>query len=120
MHQHYFENATATLTINPGDKLFAYVLMNPCDPPQEVYLQWRETNGSWEHRAFWGANLIDGGGPLGGPGRYQVSPAVPQSNVWVRLEVPASAVGLEGKTINGMAFTLYNGQAWFDRAGKSP
>jgi hypothetical protein len=57
---------------------------------------------------------------LGGPGRYQVSPAVPQSNVWVRLEVPASAVGLEGKTINGMAFTLYNGQAWFDRAGKSP
>jgi hypothetical protein len=32
----------------------------------------------------------------------------------------ASAVGLEGKTINGMAFTLYNGQAWFDRAGKTP
>src|SRR2546430_16239080 len=44
--------------------------------------------------------------------------SLPPTGVWVRLEVPASAVGLEGNTINGLAFTLYDGQAWFDRAGK--
>jgi glucose/arabinose dehydrogenase len=36
----------------------------------------------------------------------------------VRLEVPASLVGLEGQTLNGMAFTLFNGRATWDHAGK--
>ncbi len=36
----------------------------------------------------------------------------------MRLEVPASAVGLEGKTVNGMAFSLYDGRATWDKAGK--
>ena len=44
--------------------------------------------------------------------------ALPAVNGWVRLEVPASQVGLEGATVKGMAFTLNNGQAWWDRAGK--
>lgn len=35
-----------------------------------------------------------------------------------RMEVPAKSVGLEGKTINSMAFTLYGGRATWDRAGK--
>ena len=34
-----------------------------------------------------------------------------------RLEVPTSLVGLEGVTISGMAFTLYGGRGWWDRAG---
>jgi hypothetical protein len=36
----------------------------------------------------------------------------------VRLEVPAALVGLEGRTLNGMAFTLFGGRATWDRAGK--
>ena len=36
---------------------------------------------------------------------------------WVRLEVPASLVGLEGRTLNGMAFSLWGRASW-DRAGK--
>ncbi len=36
---------------------------------------------------------------------------------WVRLEVPASSVGLQGKTVTGMAYTLYGGRASWDRAG---
>src|SRR6185295_1874122 len=31
----------------------------------------------------------------------------------------ASQVGLEGHTLNGMAFTLYGGRATWDRAGKA-
>jgi hypothetical protein len=34
------------------------------------------------------------------------------------LEVPASLVGLEGLTLNGMAFSLFDGKATWDRAGK--
>src|SRR5262249_43146417 len=37
---------------------------------------------------------------------------------WVRLEVPANRVGLENKAVSGMAFTLHNGKANWDRAGK--
>ena len=37
--------------------------------------------------------------------------ALPATSGWVRLEVPAWQVGLEGVTVKGMAFTLYNGQA---------
>src|SRR5205814_1945808 len=34
------------------------------------------------------------------------------------LRVPASRVNLEGSTIKGMAFTLYNGRASWDAAGR--
>jgi hypothetical protein len=44
--------------------------------------------------------------------------SLPTAGQWVRLEVPASAVGLEGKIVIGMAFSLYGGRAAFDRAGK--
>ncbi|MCW5970178.1 MAG: RHS repeat-associated core domain-containing protein [Blastocatellales bacterium] len=36
----------------------------------------------------------------------------------MRLEAAASVVGLEGQTVSGMAFTLYDGGATWDRAGK--
>ena len=44
--------------------------------------------------------------------------ALPPTGQWVRLEVPASLVGLEGRTLNGMAFSLVNGRATWDHAGK--
>ena len=43
---------------------------------------------------------------------------LPAAGSWVRLEVPASAVGLEGKSATGMGFTLFDGRASWDRAGK--
>ncbi|MBA2341545.1 MAG: hypothetical protein H0V88_14255, partial [Pyrinomonadaceae bacterium] len=42
----------------------------------------------------------------------------PAAGQWVRLEVAANLVGLEGKTLNGMAFTLFGGRATWDAAGK--
>ena len=36
----------------------------------------------------------------------------------MKLEVPASAVGLEGRTVDGMAFTLYGGRAAWDKTGR--
>ena len=45
--------------------------------------------------------------------------ALPPAGQWVRLEVPASLVGLEGRVLNGMAFTLVGGRANWDHAGKA-
>jgi hypothetical protein len=44
---------------------------------------------------------------------------LPATGQWVRLSVPAVQVGLEGSTIDGMAYTLYGGRATWDYAGKS-
>jgi hypothetical protein len=115
MHQLYFDWATATLPIGAGDYLSAYVYLDPVNPPTQVMLQW--TDGSWEHRAYWGANNL-GYGTDGTVSRYRVGP-LPATGQWVQLLVPASAVGLAGRTLRGMAFTLYGGKATWDCAGKT-
>src|SRR5205823_1114857 len=79
-------------------------------------LQW--TNGSWEHRAYWGASLNNYG--VEGTASRRSMGALPAAGKWTRLEVPASQVGLEGSTVTGMAFTLYGGRATWDHAGKRP
>ncbi|MDP1681402.1 MAG: Ig-like domain-containing protein [Burkholderiales bacterium] len=116
IHQHYFFNATDKLSISTGDTLFAYVYLDASNPPSEVMLQWHEPGG-WEHRAYWGANSIPWGVD-GTVSRKYIGP-LPAAGGWVRLEVPASAVGLAGVTIDGMAYTLFNGRATWDRAGKT-
>jgi hypothetical protein len=114
MHQHYFYWASP-LTINAGDLLVTYVYLDPANPPSEVILQWND--GSWEHRAYWGANQLNWG-TSGTNSRYSMG-TLPPVGQWVRLEVPASLVGLEGASINGMAFGLFGGRATWDHAGKS-
>jgi len=117
LHQHYFYNASNTLQVSVGDNLFAWVYLDPAYPPSEAMLQWYE-NGNWEHRAYWGQDLIGFGGfGVNGPAHKPMG-SLPQAGVWVKLEIPASAVGLEGKIVNGMAFTLYGGRAAWDKAGK--
>jgi hypothetical protein len=115
MHQHYFTGAGEPLVVNAGDTLIAAVYLDPANPPSEVMLQWRE-GSSWQHRAYWGADNISWG-TAGTASRRYMGP-LPALAGWVRLEVPAAAVGLENTVVNGMAFTLYDGQATWDYAGK--
>jgi hypothetical protein len=113
MHQHYFRGAKTQLLVSVGDRLFAHIYLDPARMPREVMLQWND--GTWEHRAYWGENLIAWG--TDGTVSRQFMGPLPPPGQWVRLEVPASAVGLEGRLINGMAFTLSDGTATWDRAG---
>ncbi len=115
LHEHWFDNATATLDIGTGDTLYAYVYLDPSNVPGEVMLAWN--NGSWEHRAYWGANAITYG-VSGTASRSYLGP-LPAAGQWVRLEVPASLVGLEGSTLKGMDFSVYGGRATWDCAGKT-
>jgi len=112
-HQYYFMNATDRMVVRQGDILYTYVLLDPCNPPREVLLQWNDGSG-WEHRAYWGDDLI--GSTFVGP-RVRIGP-LPEAGKWVRLELPASMIGLEGLNVSGVAFGLYDGRAWFDRVGR--
>jgi subtilisin family serine protease len=114
LHEHYFANAAATLEVFPGDTLYAYVYLDPANVPSEVMLQWND--GCWEHRAYWGADIITYGMD-GTSDRLSMGP-LPSPGEWVRLEVPAHAVGLEGATLKGMSFTLVDGRATWDYAGR--
>jgi hypothetical protein len=116
VHEHAFNWATTGMTVGTGELLSTYVYLDPANPPAEIMLSWSKGIGDWSHRAYWGANNI----PYGTDGtasQYRVGD-LPAAGGWVRLQVPASAVGLEGATINGMSFTLYDGRATFDAAGK--
>jgi len=114
LSQHFFTGAAPGLKVGEGDKLFAYVYLDPADPPKEIMLQWND--GTWEHRCYWGDDVIPWGGP-NSPGRSPMG-SLPKSGEWVRLEVEAAKVGLNpGATINGWAFTQHGGTTFWDKAG---
>ena len=115
LHQHSFTGATATLEVNPGDSLFAWVYVDPAHPPTEIMLAWNDGT-SWEHRAYWGANKITFG-TNGSPGRHR-SGDLPPVGRWVQLRVSASAVGLEGARLSGMGFSLMDGRATWGAGGR--
>lgn len=115
LHQHYFYGASLPMAIGTGNTIFVYVYLDPANPPSEVMLQWHDGN-SWEHRAYWGADLISWWGTGGTASRRSMGP-LPPVGQWVRLTVPAAQVGLDGKAVSGMAFTLFNGRATWDVVG---
>src|SRR6266566_3536865 len=116
-HQHYFANASSTLTFNLGEVFFTYVYLDPNNSPDEIMLQWSTNSTDFDHRAYWGANNIAWGTSDTESRRY-MGP-LPASGQWARLEIPARVVGLEGMTISGMAFSLHGGKASWDRSGKA-
>jgi hypothetical protein len=115
VHQHYFDSAYPPLRIFPRDTLFAYVYLDPAAPPKEIMLQWND--GTWDHRAYWGENLI----PFGTDGTANRHPmgALPEPGEWVRLEVPAELVGLTAPlvSISGCSFDHYGGRVYWDKSG---
>jgi hypothetical protein len=112
---HHFAVWSAPKSVAAGDTLFAYVYLDPENPPRTVMLTWCAEN--WEHRAYWGENLTSEGTD-GTASRRAIGPLPPVGR-WVRLEVPASLVGLENRGVIGMGFTLVGGRATWDRAGQS-
>ena len=114
LSQHFFTGAKPPLKITAGAKLFAYVYLDPKNPPREIMLQFND--GRWEHRAYWGANRIPWGKDKS-PGRRRMG-KLPPLGKWTRLEVDAQHVGLKpGSVINGWAFTQFDGTVTWDKAG---
>jgi WD40 repeat protein len=114
LHQHHFSGAPP-LTLHPGDKLFAYVWIDPKSPPKSIELQF--LSADWEHRAYWGQDLLLGAGQPDGP-HHRCKGPLPPPGKWARLEVLLEDVGLNpGDQLTGMAFSQFGGVAFYDKAG---
>ena len=114
LSQFVLTDANPPLKIGAGDVLFAYVHLDPDNPPKEVMLQWHSSG--WLHRAYWGENKIEFGTD-NTTQRVRVGD-LPKAGGWVRLEVPAAKVGLTpGTDVTGLAFTQFDGVAHWDAAG---
>lgn len=120
LRQHFFTRAQSTMRVDPGDVLFTYVYLDPTFRPDEIIVQWNDGDG-WEHRAYWGGNFVGVG--VHGTESLRFMGGLPPAGQWVRLEVPASYVGLEGKVVSGMSFGYYRqndrARASWDVSGKT-
>lgn len=114
LHQHFFDGAAPPFTVQATESLFCWVCLDPDHPPRQLMLRWHGPNG-WEHRAYWGENLIPGGTD-GTAARLRVGP-LPTAGQWTMLAVAASALGLAGQNVDGMAFALHDGRAAFGLTG---
>src|SRR5260370_40606685 len=83
LSQQFFENAQPGLRVGEGDKLFCYVYLDPVKPPKEIMVQWN--TGAWQHRAYWGDNVIPFGADATTERRAMGS--LPEAGKWARLEV---------------------------------
>ncbi len=114
--QHSFSGANRKVTLAVDDTLFAYVWLDPENPPNTIMLQWND--GSWDHRAFWGEDKITYGEIGSDTPAHRPMGELPTYGKWVRLEVEPEDVGLKaGSILNGMAFTQFGGKAYWDVAG---
>jgi hypothetical protein len=115
LHQTSFPNCAEPLVIGSSAKLFAYVYLDSKDPPKAIMLQYH--TDEWRVRANWGDADAIPYGTKGTTEKLQMGP-LPELDKWVRLEVDATALGLRpGAKISGMAFTQFDGKAWWDKAG---
>jgi len=112
--EHYFNAAPTPFTVNAEDMLVTYVLLDPCNPPREIMLQYSD-DSIWR-RAYWGEDLMQFG-TINSVDRRRMGP-LPETGRWVRLEVPVAGLSMNGMSLRGAAFSLYGGHAWFDRVAK--
>ena len=112
--QHYFTDANPPMRVGPDDIIFVHVYFEPEHLPKEIMMQW--SDGNWEHRAFWGEDLIRLG-QSGSSSRRSMG-SLPKSGEWVMLEVPARDVGIQIETtIFGWSFDQLDGTVYWDKAG---
>ena len=116
--QHIVDATSKPITLAAGDRLFAYVWLDPKNPPKQIMLQFNADN-KWEHRAWWGEDLIPYGKGSKGAAHHKAG-ALPALGKWVRLEVSAEKLGLPaGKKINQLAYTQHGGAVLWDLTGRN-
>jgi len=112
--EHYAAGAEKPLRVGPDDILFAYVYLDAKTPPREIMMQWND--GNWEHRAFWGNDLIKFG-EVNTPSRRRIG-GLPKTGEWVRLEVSARQLGIHSPVnFAGWSFDQQGGKVYWDKSG---
>jgi uncharacterized membrane protein len=106
-NQHLFIGVS--FPVMPADTFFAYVYIDPQNPPKEIMLQFH--NGKEWVRAAWGEDVI----PF--KPKHTIGP-LPKTGEWVRLEVSAEKLGFaKPGVVTGLAFTQFNGKVYWDKSG---
>jgi hypothetical protein len=114
-HQVAFAHCAEPLTVGAGSRFFAYVYLDPKDPPKAIMLEYH--TDEWRSRANWGDEDAIPYGSKGTTEKAQMG-GLPEAGKWVRLEVDAAKLGLmPGTKLTGMAFTQFDGSAYWDKAG---
>ena len=113
-HQPFgFVTRLSPLHVPAGGIFYLMVWLDAADPPGRITLRLRHDN---QTRTFdWGENST----PVAGqPPPVHLS-SWPQPMRWVRLEVPADALGAipNGVKLLGMSLEIDRGQVFFDRPG---
>ncbi|MDG2186363.1 MAG: DUF1553 domain-containing protein, partial [Mariniblastus sp.] len=112
--QTFYDKGAQPLTSPDQGKFFLNVFLDPKDPPEEIMIQF--LTKTWNHRAIWGADLIDWG-KQNSTERFAAG-GLPTPGEWVKLEFDVTSVGLKAATkVNGFAFTVHGGTAYFDKMG---
>ncbi|MDQ8021914.1 MAG: hypothetical protein REI94_08755 [Moraxellaceae bacterium] len=114
-HQHFFDSTSTTFTLGEKESFFAWVYLDPENPPRTLMFQWHTKKG-WEHRVYLGENLIELGED-GSASRFPLDEKLPKAGAWTMIKVPAAKLGMTGQEIDGMAFCLYDGRAAFGQCG---
>jgi hypothetical protein len=113
-------NGARTLTftgVDPNATISLWVHLDPAAPPQELLVELGAYGSfgeiDWEHRAYWGANLIAGG--VEGTASLLRIGDLPAAGVWTRLDIDADALALGARKLVALAVAVSDGQAWIDQ-----
>ena len=115
LHEVSFDGVEQPLIVGADARFFTYVYLDPKDPPKAIMLQFH--TDEWHNRANWGDEDAIPYGAKGTTEKVQMGP-LPETGKWIRLEVEATKLGLPiGTRISGMAFTQFDGTAYWDKTG---
>ncbi len=125
---HIMANANATLTVSASDKIWCWICIR--DKAQLTGLSIRLSGPTadglpiFAKGVFWGAaDVMPIAGEPNGLAARRIGD-LPESQVWVRLEIPAGAAwdgvggSLDGFAINGIEFTQRGGEVEWASFGK--
>jgi hypothetical protein len=116
--QHFAEGFARPQKLQKQDRLYAYVYLDPQNPPAEIMLQWDTGGSQWAHRAYWGKDLIPFGAIGSDAPDHRRLGDLPATGQWVRLEADLQKLGFKpGQQLHGLAFTQHGGHVWWDDAG---
>ncbi len=114
--QDFFRDAAQPMIVEKSDKLFAYVYLDPKDPPKAIMLQFHTSD--WNYRANWGDEDAI---PYGEKGteKKKLMGKLPELGKWVRLEIDTTDLRMlkAGLRINGLSFAQFGGTVYWDKAG---
>ncbi len=114
--QDYFDGIKKPFTVPTKGKIFAWVWLDPQNPPKAVMLQWH-SEGNWKYRGAWGDKDLINFGTVNTPERLSLG-ELPKLGEWVKLEVNIADLKLKpGTKFDGAAFTQYGGTTYWDLEG---